>query len=94
MDDNVYLTILFDYYEPLLNDKDKNCFKDYYFSNMSLSEIALTYNISRNAVHKRLKKICEELCSYEDKLGLYDKEKRIMELPIEENLKKQIKDIL
>lgn len=94
MSDTVYLTILFDYYESLLSDMDRSCFKDYYFSNLSLSEIADSCGISRNAVHKRLKKICDELCLYEDKLGLYDKEKKIMSLIDDDNLKEKIKDIL
>ena len=53
MNDNVYLTILFDYYESLLSDRDRSCFRDYYFSNLSLSEIALASGVSRNAIHKR-----------------------------------------
>ena len=67
MNDNVYLTILFDYYEKLLSDKDRDCFKLYYFENLSLSEISENLNISRNAIHKRLKKIEEELLSFEEK---------------------------
>ena len=57
MKKEIYLTILFDYYEKLLLNKDQEVFKDYYFSNLSLQEIAENKNISRNAVHKRLKKI-------------------------------------
>ena len=34
MKDVVYLTILFDYYEKLLEDKDRECFKNYYFDNL------------------------------------------------------------
>ena len=39
MNDKVYLTILFDYYETLLSEKDKKIFKYYYFDNLSLQEI-------------------------------------------------------
>lgn len=94
MSDKVYLTILFDYYEKLLTDKDRQCFKDYYFSNYSLAEIADICNISRNAIHKRLKKIEEELYLYEDKLKLYEKEKKIISLIEDEELKDKIKNIL
>ncbi len=94
MNDTVYLTILFDYYESLLSDRDRSCFRDYYFSNLSLSEIALASSVSRNAIHKRLKKICDELYLYESKLGLYEKEKRIMDLIHDEVLKEKIKEIL
>ena len=61
---------------------------------MSLSEIALASGVSRNAIHKRLKKICDELYLYESKLGLYEKEKRIMDLIHDEVLKEKIKEIL
>ena len=93
MNDNVYLTILFDYYEKLLSDKDRDCFKLYYFENLSLSEISENLNISRNAIHKRLKKIEEELLSFEEKLKLYDKEQKIMCLIDDFDLKERIKNV-
>jgi len=94
MKKEIYLTILFDYYEKLLLNKDQEVFKDYYFSNLSLQEIAENNNISRNAVHKRLKKIEEELIHYEEKLKLYEKEQKIMELIKDKNLQNKIKEIL
>lgn len=94
MNEKVYLTILFDYYEKLLTEKDQECFKSYYFDNLSLGEISNLINISRNAVHKRLKKIEEKLNYYEKILGLYQKEQKIMSLVKDENLKEKIKEIL
>lgn len=94
MKDRVQLTILFDYYEKLLSDKDRDIFKDYYFDNLSLSEISENYSISRNAIHKRIKKIEEELLSYEDKLSLQKKEQKILKLISDVNLKEKIKNIL
>lgn len=94
MKKDLYLTILFDYYEALLNKTDQQTFKDYYFSNFSMQEIADSNKISKNAVHKRLKKIEEELLSYEKKLKLYEKEQKIMNLIKDENLKNELKRIL
>lgn len=94
MNDKVYLTILFDYYETLLSEKDKKIFKYYYFDNLSLQEISENENISRNAIHKRIKKIEEELKNYEEKLYLYKKEKKIMSLIKDEKLKEKISKIL
>ena len=94
MKTRIYLTILFDYYEKLLNEKDKDCFKLYYFDNLSLSEIAENNKISRNAVHKRLKKIEEDLKEYEKKLGLYDKEQKILSVLSDEKDKEKVKKIL
>lgn len=93
MKDVVYLTILFDYYEKLLDEKDRDCFKNYYFDNLSLAEISENFGISRNAIHKRLKKVEEELLFYENVIGLYDKEKRVIGLISDEKLKEQIKKI-
>lgn len=40
MDKVIYLSNLFDYYGKLLSEKKQNYFKDYYFKNLSLSEIS------------------------------------------------------
>ena len=93
MNESVYLTILFDYYEKLLDEKDRECFKAYNFDNLSLGEIAELVDISRNAVHKRLKKTEEKLKYYEEVVGLYRKEQKIMSLIADENLKEQIKEL-
>ena len=57
MDKRNYLIILYDFYGELLNDKQKECFEDYYFNNLSLGEISENYDISRNAIHKTLKQM-------------------------------------
>ena len=93
MKKEVYLTILYDYYESLLKEEDKNYFKDYYFSNLSLSEIAENNNISRNAIHKRIKKVEELLNDYESRLGLCRKEGEILSL-VDGDKREQIKKIL
>ena len=93
MKDVVHLTILFDYYEKLLDENDRNCFKNYYFDNLSLGEISDNLGISRNAIHKRLKKVEEELIHYEEVIGLCDKEQKILKLIEDEQLKDKIKKI-
>ena len=40
MQKQILLTILYDYYGVLLTEKQQNYFKDYYFNNLSLSEIS------------------------------------------------------
>lgn len=93
MKKQIYLTILFDCYEKLLNEKDRDCFKYYYFDNLSLGEIADNLDISRNAIHKRLKKIEEELYFYEDSVGLYKKEQEVLNLITDKELADRIKEI-
>ena len=71
-------------------------FEDYYFDNLSLSEIADNAKISRNAVHKHIKSTENKLLFFEDKLKLCQKEKEInniLESIEDENLKNKIKKI-
>ncbi len=77
MDDKIYYNNLYDYYGSLLTDKQKNYYEDYYFNDLSLSEIAENNNVSRNAVHNQLKIVIEKLEFYENNLKLYEKAKKI-----------------
>ncbi|HOO67876.1 MAG TPA: sigma factor-like helix-turn-helix DNA-binding protein [Bacilli bacterium] len=73
MDERIYLMDLYDLYEKLLNDKQREYFKCYYFDNLSLGEISELLNVSRNAVHKNIKLVDNKLKDYESKLNLYEK---------------------
>ncbi len=73
MEEQLYLTNLYDYYKELLTEKQQLYFEEYYFNNLSLSEISEIYKVSRNAIHKQLKEITNKLLEYEDKLKLYNK---------------------
>lgn len=68
-----YYTTLFDFYENLFTDKQRNYFSDFYFYDLSLSEIAKNYNISRSAVFDAIDKIHKQLDDYEKKLSLFKK---------------------
>lgn len=52
---NTEIIILYDIYGSLLTTKQQVYFEDYYFKNLTLSEISEKYSVSRNAVHKQLK---------------------------------------
>lgn len=97
MENRDYLIILYDYYGELLSDDNRKYFEDYYFDNLSLSEIAENNNISRNAVHKHIKSAEEKLMFYEEKLSLYKKEtminQRLKEIK-DQSLRKKILKIL
>ena len=77
---NLELTIVYDYYGELLTEKQQLYFEDYYFNNLSLQEIAINYNVSRNAVYNSLNEIEKKLLHYESVLKLYKKSKEIGEL--------------
>lgn len=68
-----HLSSLFDFYESLLTDKQREYFRYYYFEDYSLAEIANIYGVSRSAIYDLLQKTFNLLESYESKLGLYDK---------------------
>lgn len=79
------LIILFDYYGELLSDSQKNYFIDYYFHNLTLSEIAENNNVSKNAVSKDLKLATSKLEDFDSKLKLIDKDKKIIKMIKETN---------
>ena len=86
MEELVYYTMLYDIYGNLLTDKQKIYFEEYYFNNLSLSELATRHNISRNAIHKQLKETIKRLENYEDNLRLGKKNEML------ENIVKSISD--
>lgn len=90
------LGILFDYYGELLTTKQQEFFRDYYFDNLTMQEIADNNNISKNAVHKTLNAINNKLKYYEQKLKLFDKSKKIKELivDLEQSKREQIYDLI
>ncbi|MCR3906580.1 MAG: hypothetical protein NUK62_06115 [Tenericutes bacterium] len=80
------LNQLFDFYKPLLTEKQIHYFELYYREDFSLQEISELNHVSRNAVFDQLKKVEEHLFFYEEKLKLqFLKNKR--ETLIEEILK-------
>lgn len=97
MDEREYLVILYDFYSELLSEKQRDYFEDYYFNNLSLGEISENIGVSRNAVHKCIKRVESELYNFEDKLNLYKKMKKINDIvdDIDDvNLRNKIKNIL
>ena len=97
MDKQDLLIILFDYFEELLTDSQKKYFIDYYFYNLSLAEISENEYVSRNAVSKDLKLTKEKLINYEEKLKLYDKDKkmrRVIDKIKDEGIKEELEKIL
>ncbi len=80
MDENLYLTILYDLYEKLLTETQKEYFKLYYFENLTMDEIAENLNISKNAVFKSINATTNKLKELEQKLGIYQNNKKIEEI--------------
>ncbi len=85
---------LYDIYGELLTDKQREYFEDYYFEDLSISEIAENRNVSRNAVFDQLKRVTRILMEYEKKLKWASKTKQISNLDLPESLREEIINIL
>lgn len=97
MKELVYYTMLYDIYGNLLTDKQKEYFEAYYFNNLSLSELASIYNISRNAIHKQLKETINKLENYESNLKLSLKNEMLESIITEisdEEIKRKIQEVI
>lgn len=93
MKERLYLISLYDLYGNLLTDKQQTYFEEYYFNNLSLSEMSDLYGVSRSAVGKSLKEIESKLNNYEDKINIYKKLNKVNKLIKDEELKTKIEDI-
>ncbi len=96
MKERLYLIDLYDIYGSLLTDKQQKYFEDYYFNNLSLSEISENEDITRNAIHKHIKDACEKLNYYEEKLKINEKNKKILEISkkLDKELQNKIEEII
>ena len=84
MENDLELTELFELYQGLLTDKQRELFSSYYLYDLSLSEIAEPLGTSRQSVYEGVKKVKQKLIEYEKLLKL--REKNIALLNIAEEL--------
>ena len=96
MEKTIYYNNLYDYYGELLTDKQREYYEAYYFDNLSLSEIAETMKVSRNAAHNQIKIVTEKLDYYEEKLKLFEKKEKITSLisTLDDKIKKNIEELI
>ncbi len=73
MEKFVVITYLFDFYQELLTEKQRDMLKGYYFEDLSLGELASSYGISRQSAFDTIKKAEQKMLDFEDKLGLWRK---------------------
>jgi len=108
MEKRVEISILLDFYNLLLTDKQRDIMDLYYNNDLSLSEIAEVNNTSRQAIHDLIKRCGNLLEEYESKLHLMKKTltienskteiinklKKIQGTTSEENVKTEIDHII
>lgn len=73
LDSIARLSLLNDFYGSLLTSRQQEVMRLYHEENLSLSEIAEEFGISRQGVHDTLKNAEHALLDYEEKLGLIAK---------------------
>ena len=70
MEERVLISLLLDFYGPLLTDKQRMSLQLHHEDDMSLGEIAEELGLSRQAVHDNLQRARHILNDYESKLHL------------------------
>jgi len=84
LEKRVYVNVLYDFYAPLLTERQRKVYEMRYFSDWSLGEIAENLEITRQAVHILVNRIVERLLTFELELGFAARlerlENRIKEL--------------
>lgn len=78
------VSALFDFYGALLTEKQMRCLEMHFSNDLSLSEIADQFGVSRQAIYDIIHRSEQTLNAYEDKLGLLarheEEQKKIREI--------------
>ena len=77
MDKIIERNLLFDFYGDLLTERQRNIYQDAVYGDLSLSELADDYGISRQGVHDQIKRCDKTLEEYESKLHLVERFEKI-----------------
>ena len=79
--DSFEISVLYDFYGPLLSDKQRRFTELYHNENCSLTESAEAEGVSKQAVSEGLRRAEKALINYEEKLGLVARWKRENGIP-------------
>ena len=93
LDKSIEVMELYDVYQDILTDKQKEYTESYYFEDMSISEIAEELSVSRNAVHDQIKRTVKKLYDLEGNLKLREKSKQRSKLYAKINKENNLESI-
>ena len=97
MEEFIYYNDLYDIYSSLLTETQRKYFEDYYFNNLSFSEMAEDYDVSRNAAFKQVHIVIQKLEEYEKRLRLLEKKKLLLDIISQikdEKIKSQLENLI
>ncbi|MFO7275221.1 MAG: YlxM family DNA-binding protein [Symbiobacteriaceae bacterium] len=80
MKDVARIALLFDFYGPLLTERQQELIRAYYLEDHSLAEIADADGVSRQAVHELIRRSEAALQEYEERLGFVAERQRRLRL--------------
>lgn len=80
MEEDFYFTELFEIYEGLLTENQRNAFYAHYCLDLSLAEIAESSGTGRQSVYETIKTVKTKLSEYENALKLRTKFARLKAL--------------
>ncbi|MBP5154535.1 MAG: DNA-binding protein [Lachnospiraceae bacterium] len=70
MDKILEESLLFDFYSELLTPRQRSVYAGVRFGDLSLSEAAEEFGVSRQGIHDLLRRVEKQMQKYEDSLGL------------------------
>ncbi|NMA99990.1 MAG: putative DNA-binding protein [Firmicutes bacterium] len=73
MEKTLRMSLLFDFYGPLLTERQQDVFQMYFHEDLSLGEVGDELDVSRQAIYDILKRAAQTLEEFESKLGLVQK---------------------
>lgn len=79
MERTLRMSLLFDFYGPLLTDRQQEVYQLYFHDDLSLGEIGEQLGVSRQAVYDILRRSAAIVEDYEEKLALVAKHIRRVE---------------
>ncbi len=80
MKDLEAIALLYDFYGPMLTQRQQELIQAYFLDDLSLAEIADESGVSRQAVHDLIKRSEALLHEYEEKLGFVAEHRRRQDL--------------